>query len=167
MTRQISWWTSRGVNVLHLARDSRRFRRRVTIDGLAVIRFPKNTTIINIIIIIIVALTIINIIIIIVVLIIIIIFVGIARRFCTLSALRYMIENLEFRIKVFRTLLYFCITTLPASNIIVVICKLTHRRLDPTRIMFITDFETFTIQSREEAVFLLYETPLQRSPSGG
>ena len=42
-----------GVNVLHLARDSRRFRSRVTIDGLAVIRFPKNTTIINIIIIII------------------------------------------------------------------------------------------------------------------
>ena len=76
------------MNVLHLARDSRRFRRRVTIDGLAVIRFPKNTTIINIIIII-------------VVLTIVIIFVEIARRFCTLSALRYMIENLEFRIKCF------------------------------------------------------------------
>ena len=163
MTRQISWWTSRGVNVLHLARDSRRFRRRVTIDGLAVIRFPKNTTIINIIIII----AIINIIIIIVVLIIIIIFVGIARRFCTLSALRYMIENLEFRIKVFRTLLYFCITTLPASNIIVVICKLTHRRLDPTRIVFITGFETFTTQSREGTVLLFYETPLQRSHREG
>ena len=163
MTRQISWWTSRGVNVLHLARDSRRFRRRVTIDGLAVIRFPKNTTIINIIIII----AIINIIIIIVVLIIIIIFVGIARRFCTLSALRYMIENLEFRIKVFRTLLYFCITTLPASNIIVVICKLTHRRLYPTRIVFITSLETFTIQSREGTVLLLYETPLQRSHREG
>ena len=61
------------MNVLHLARDSRRFRRRVTIDGLAVIRFPKNTTIINIIIIIaiiviIIIIAIINIIIIIVVL---------------------------------------------------------------------------------------------------
>ena len=111
---------------------------------------------------------IINIIIIIVVLIIIIIFVGIARRFCTLSALRYMIENLEFRIKVFRTLLYFCITTLPASNIIVVICKLTHRRLDPTRIVFITaGFKSFTIQSREGAAFLLYETPVQRSHREG
>ena len=106
-------------------------------------------------------------IIIIVVLIIIIIFVGIARRFCTLSALRYMIENLEFRIKVFRTLLYFCITTLPASNIIVVICKLTHRRLYPTRIVFITSLETFTIQSREGAAFLLYETPVQRSHREG
>ena len=61
----------------------------------------------------------------------------------------------------------FCITTPPASNIIVVICKLTHRRLDPTRIVFITGFETFTIQSREGAVFLIYETPLQRSPREG